>query len=319
MAHKRDSPQGTFFAQGTFFSRDNYIHGFRSKTLESWEDLGPIVQPWNNQQRLCAGSALAVDKTIYFFGSYTFDIVPKEILDQRLYLTTSKNGYEFSKSLKFRLEPDPAWYGTKRTHPVTNEMVFAWRDPFIFQDPPSGRYYLFICAGAKRWGVPPTVAVAVAENIMGPYELLPPAVDMTVKLDGKNQQALGEIERIQIVYRNNKYYMLFSCWPFHVNQDFARCCQSMGHSITESTIYILSSDQVTGPYRLDLNCPTVKNSAQTGLYGIYLITPRIEDADESILTGWFPEHFTVCVTDNYRVVWEEGNIHVKEARAIPAR
>jgi len=319
LAHKRDKDQGAFFTQGTFFTRDNHIHGFFSKTLESWEDLGPIIQPWNNQQRLCAGSALAVDQTVYFFGSYTFDIVPAEILDQRLYLSTSSNGYAFYNEPKFHLEPDPKWYGTRRTHPVTNEMVFAWRDPFIFQDPKSRRYYLFTCAGAKRWGVPPTVAVTVAENITGPYKILPPAVDTTVKLNGKKQQAIGEIERIQIIYNKeyNKYYMLFSCWPFYVNQNFVRFCRSIGHSITKSTIYILSSDLVTGTYRFDPNCPVVRNSEKTGLYGSYMITQKTDGNGEYILTGWVPEHFTVYISDEYRVTWEEENIKVRIPTTIP--
>jgi len=163
------------------------------------------------------------------------------------------------------------------------------------------------------------VAVTVAENITGPYKILPPAVDITVKLNGKKQQALGEIGRIQIIYNKefNKYYMLFSCWPFYVNQDFVRFCRSIGHSITKSTIYIISSDQVTGTYRFDPDFPVVINSEQTGRYGSYMITQEIDGDGESILAGWVPEHFTVCISDEYRVTWEEGKIKVKTPTTIP--
>jgi len=262
-------------------------------------------------QRLCAGSFFVENDTIYYFGSYTLDIVEGDILDQQLFLAVSKDGQHYTIQSDFNLSPDSSIYKTGKCHPVTKKMVFAWRDPYIFNDPVSRKFYIFICTGAKRWGVPPTVAVASSDNITGPFELLPPATDITVDIEGNSFIPLDEIERVQIIYHNNKYHMLCSCWSYYIHNDFSKLCSSLNQPVTDSTIYILTSDSVTGPYKFELDNPVVINSNKTDLYGIYLIDKKTEnDSDNYLLTGWYPDNYSVSVSGEYQVIFDKYNIIV---------
>lgn len=208
-------------------------------------------------------------------------------------------------------------------------MLFAWRDPFIFKDPKSGKYYLFICAGGVRWGVAPQVAVAVADSLAGPYKLLPPAAEPKISINGKPKMSLEEIERVQILYHRDKYYMLFSCWRNLVSPEMLKLAESLGYKITDSTIYVLSSDSIEGPYEFDLEHLIVRNSSYTEFYGSYVLS-SLEKKGTTSLIGWYADKFEVNVTKPFRFVqngedcyladnnilrWKKLNFHVKDFKS----
>ena len=200
--------------QDNFFTQDNYIHGFASENLNSWNswnNLNQILKRQNMNERVCAGSLIKENGIIYFFYSYTKEIT-KEILDQKILLATSVDGLNFKFVPEFSLLPDEIIYATNCKDQETGKMVFAWRDPYIFKDPKSDKYFLFICAGGDRWGIPPQVPVAVADSVAGTYKLLPSATKLEVNINNKLHIPFKEIERVQVIYYQDKYYMFFHCW-----------------------------------------------------------------------------------------------------------
>lgn len=287
------------FDPANFFTAANYIHGFASPDLESWQDLGPVITAQTEEERVCAGSLYKENDLIYFFYSSTVKQLSPDLLDQRLFLATSTDGINFNLDHDFNLPPDASMYPTKCFNPETGEMMFAWRDPAIFKDPKSGKYYLFICAGAVRWGVPPQVGIAVADQIAGPYKLLPPAAEPKIKVQDKLTMTLGEIERIQVHFHDERYYMFCSSWRYLLSPEFLKICEDLGYEITDSTIYVLSSDNVEGPYEFDFDNLIVKNSSHTGFYGSWLVPSPLE-SEVVNLTGWYTDKFTVNIDQPFR-------------------
>jgi hypothetical protein len=289
--------------QESFFIEQNHIHGFSSTDLKHWVDLGVIVGLPADSGRLCAGNVILVDGKFYFFFSCTIKQLSMDSLDQRIFLATSMDGKKFVLNNQFSLPPDPELYKTRRVNPETGKMMFAWRDPFCFQDPLSGNYYLFICCGGFRWGVPPNIAIGVADKVAGPYTLIPEAVKLTVAIEDTLVMPVSEIERVQVLFRNGRYFIIFSAWKRYVNEAFFRSDPGVDADITDSTIYILVSDNIEGPYRVYTKGPVVQGSKRTGMYGTCLLqVPGQEDAYYA--HGWYPDSFRVDVSGRYKCKWD---------------
>jgi len=296
--------------QQDFFTKENFIRGFVSHNLRTWKDLGTVMPSGFFGKRICAGSLMHQENCFYFFCSATMEQFGTELLDQRIFLATSTDGVKFALDNSFSLEPDPAFYETRAFYPGTDSMMFAWRDPYVFLDPLSGKYYLFICAGGKRWGVPPSVAVAEADTLSGPYRLLPPAaVSSWQAADGGEGVPVWEMERVQVTYRNGKYYMMFSVWEHFMDEAWkVRISRGMG-PLAQSATVVLVSDNVTGPYRFDGNARLVKKPPGRNLYGA-MVVPGPVPQHPDFVVGWYPDTFTPEVSADIRISREYESFQV---------
>ncbi len=139
----------------------------------------------------------------------------------------NKQGLTFTNFQQFgiKLRPDGQWYTTPEKANTETE-VYAFRDPFYFRDPKSGRSYLIFAA---NWGSDQSVGVgstgdqkfpdagpqkvdttlprndavvgiAVAtDNTLTNWKLLPPIFGGI----GVNEQ----LELPHVIYQNNRYYL----------------------------------------------------------------------------------------------------------------
>lgn len=289
-----------------FFTKDNYINLFVSKDCINWENLGPVNFPKTPNALLNAGTPLYKENKFYFFLSVTIKQFSLHLMDQRIFLLSSENGVDFEKIESFRLEPDPQFYATKRYDPENGNMLYAWRDPFLFHDPVSGKYFLYIAAGAIRWGVPPKVAVAIADSFLGPYKLLPPALDLGDYHVDDPRVFFKEIERVHIHYRNQKYHMFFSTWAFNLSETFKSYLNEKGIPAVHGNVYHFISDSPEGPFVLHDETPVILCSTYAQLYG----TQIINIGNHDILIGWNPKIFRSHVKDNLIVRWKENDVHL---------
>lgn len=296
-----------------FFIAPNVIRGFKSRDLETWEDLGAVIRPEKTEEILCAGSTYQENGRVYLFYSKIVSMRSEYLIDQRICLAESTDGRAFRDVEGFSLCPDEVLYGTRCRDPETNAMLFAWRDPFVFRDPESGKYFVFICTGGFRWGVSPNVAVASSEHIAGPYSLHAPAIAYSRDKQGRDLLPLDEIERQHVRKIGSKYYLFASCWRKHVSKALLEMCAERKIEVSDSSLYVFEADNVLGPYRLCVETPVVSGSSRTGLYGGMFVE---QNGNESILVGWRPEpEIELSVDRNMRVKFDANEsiatIHVR--------
>jgi len=302
---KDDDVYRLFYLQGVegnvpwwTFSR---IYGAISKDLEHWQDLGLILDlqpdmPWESG-RICAGCAYKEGDTLYLFYSAGGKEMPY-LHNEAIGVATSTDGRHWQRHCDhYPLIPDEQnpWYG--RCNWTGH---FHWRDPYIFKDPKSDRYYMFICASSKTPGnFQGCVGVAVADQIAGPYHILPPA--LVTSPETAHDWAYYHMERPQVFYRYGKYHLFFSCFTVLMNPQWIDGKRS--HRVTNSSLYWYVSDHVTGPYSpVDPDNFIVPGSERTGLYGTAFLQAS-PSSDELIAYGWYHRLYTLEVGPTFRAVW----------------
>ena len=281
----------------------SHICGAVSSDLVNWQDLGVLLEanPDNDWEsgRVCAGCAYKEDGVYYLFYSAGGKEPPHQRIEA-IGLATSVDGVHFSRvSDRPLLMPDQdnPWYGPSRW---TGH--FHWRDPYIFKDEKTGKYYLFICASSK---VPNQfqgcVGLAVSDRVSGPYEILPPVVD--VPADAAEVWPYYHLERPQVIYRNGKYHLFFSCFKQFFNPTWLETVKKK--RVTNSSLYWYVADQITGPYQpVDREDFVVAGSESTGMYGINFLEISPE---EMIAYGWYHRLHTLEVSPAFRVDWSSSD------------
>ncbi|KAM3093757.1 beta-fructosidase [Phormidesmis sp. 146-35] len=277
--------------------------GAVSEDLENWHDLGTLLKPNPNHSwesgRICAGCTYQEDGVLYLFYSAGGKEMP-DLRNEAIALATSTDGLHWQRQLDhFPLIPteqDP-WYGrcnlTQHVH---------WRDPYVFKDPQDDRYYLFICASAKTPGnFQGCVGLAVSDTIAGPYQLLPPVSAPT--LETADHWPFYHMERPQVLFKNGRYHLFFSCFRVYLNPSWLS--QVNSRYITNSTLYWYVSDAVTGPYLpMFENESIVPGSDRVGMYGMNFL-PVTERLDDFIAYGWYHRLHTLGVSSALRATWKE--------------
>ncbi|MGI2904279.1 glycoside hydrolase family 68 protein, partial [Tolypothrix sp. VBCCA 56010] len=166
-----------------------------------------------------------------------------------------------------------------------------------------------ICAFLKEGGEGKfrgCVGVAVADKITGPYELLPPAAISVV--EGTKESAYYEMERPQVIYKNGKYHLFFSCWTKWLNPKWI---EKVGQEqITNSSLYCYVSDHITGPFKPVNEKPVVKGSDKTGMYGINFFS-ALDNPEEFIAYGWYHRRMTLAISPVYQVRWNNNSIEIE--------
>lgn len=290
------------------------IHGAISTDMKVWQNVGKVldVNPENSWEagRMLAGCTRKEDGIYYLFYSAAGKGV--EIMNEGIGLATSVDGLNWQRSsTKELIKPDGnhRWYGQfKRQMGTTEYDHYQWRDPYVVKDHKTGKYYMFICAYLKEGGEGKfrgCVGVAVADKISGPYELLPPAAIPFVA--GTNESAFYEMERPQVIYKNGKYHLFFSCWTIWLNPKWL---DKVGKEmISDSSLYWYVADDIAGPYLPVSEKPVVKGSEKTGLYGTNFFSAP-NKPEELIAYGWYYRRMTLAILPIHQVRWDERSLEI---------
>jgi hypothetical protein len=284
--------------------KTSWICEAQSLDMRTWEHLGPVLEPlvdkgWESG-RLFAGSAYQESQVSYLFYSAASE---QDIAEETIGLAISLDGLQWKRFDRPLLAFDRdnvvvAGYAGRSNW----SDHLHWRDPYVVYEPESRRYYLFFCAsltGQARYQG--GVGLAVADQLAGPYKLLPPAAGPSIGLgiadsgladsgtagsgialgDGLVEPVSGELpgdeaiqqdhwpfyhlERPQVIFFKGQYHLFFSCFKAFVNP---RWLEKIGvDKVTDSTLYWYVSDHITGPFEPSSDLPVVPGSEVTGLYG----------------------------------------------------
>jgi beta-fructofuranosidase len=274
------------------------LYGAISKDFQRWESIGVVLEPepsldWASG-RMLAGSTYKENGVYYLFHSAAGK-GEAALSDEKVALATSTDGLHWQRYTDRPLISDfdrSQLYGDYRLH-------YHWRDPYLVKDPQTGKYCLFISAfhqeSVAEHRYLACIAIAVADEITGPYKLLP-AVTAPTHAHPQGWW-FAEMERPQIIYRHGKYHLFFSCWPWHVNPYWREKLE--GTRITPCSLYWFVSDQLTGPYEPANDIPIVSGSEKSGIYGTNFFTLN----DELIAIGWAYRLHVLQITPTFRVEW----------------
>lgn len=282
------------------------ICGAISTDLEHWQDLGTILEPlpandWESG-RIAAGCTYKEDGIYYLFYSAGGKELP-HLKNEAIGLATSTDGLHFSRYSDrplLMLDDNHSWYGRSNW-----TRHFHWRDPYILKDEQTGNYYMFICASSRVSGnFQGCVGLAVADKISGPYELLPPAVEAPADA---GDWAYYQLERPQVIYKNGKYNLFFSCFKQFFNPQWL---QKVKHKrVTNSSLYWYISDNITGPYKpVNEDEYIVLGSEKTGMYGTTFLQISTEP-EEYIAYGWYHRLQALEVSPAFRVIWKNTDCY----------
>jgi beta-fructofuranosidase len=299
----------------TFFTRDNYISLFISTDFINWKVVGRVNIPKKPEELLCAGTPVWKDNKLYFFLSATITHYGEELLDQRVFLLSSENGVDFEREDSFVLEPSIKYYATETYNPENGDMMYAWRDPCLFHDPVSKKYYLYIVSGAIRWGIPPKVAVAISDSLTGPYELLPPALKFGTPNVYSHEIFFKEIERVHIHYRKGGYHLFFSTWEWNLSERCKAYLGGKGIPAVNGNVYHFISEKPEGPFKIHPDMPVIIGSGYAQLYGTQIINNGIND----LLIGWNQRNYRSRVNDSLVVNWTKDAVHLSHKNVQPNR
>ncbi len=256
--------------------------GAISTDLQHWQDLGTLLAPepanyWESG-RISAGCTYKENDTYYLFysaGGNEGIHLKNEVIG----LATSRDGVHFSRQNYFlKPEDNDPWYGRSNW---TNH--FHWRDPYIFKDDKTGKYYMFICASLRSPGnFQGSIGLAVADKIDGEYKILPPAIKIPTNTEN---WAYYHIERPQVIYKNGKYNLFFSCFKMLMNPKWTG--QKNNRKITNSSLYWYICDNIEGNYQpVDRDNFIVRGSEKTGMYGTNFLQLSTQ-SEQFIAYGWY--------------------------------
>lgn len=276
-----------------------------SSDMKKWEYIGVVLQPdpaheWQSG-RILAGSVYKENGVYYLF--YSASPPGLLIFNEGIGLATSTDGISWRRCSDQFVKLDTQFYCSSLREGV--KIHYGWRDPYIFKDPRTKKYCLFITANCKGEDsiFRGCVGLAVSSKIDGPYKVLPP---VTYPLVSDTEEGIYyEMERPQVIYRDGKYHLFFSASPSFVNPKWIK--QVGRERITNSSLYWYVSDNITGPFVPSSVKPIVKGSESTHLYGTTFIeapTGKLTACGNNTIT------LTLEVSERFPVRWENGSIEI---------
>ena len=276
-----------------------------STDLRTWTDVGEALGPgdkgrWDDQAIWTGNVYRAAD------GGYRFFYTGRNQRDgqlQRIGLAKSSDGVHFSRSEHALLEPDGRWYETTETSPVYK----AWRDPTVGTDSATGEHVMLFTArtreGDSRYNG--CIGAARASHLDGPYTATAP-----VLAPGRYAQ----MEVPQVIERNGKVYLFFSCWA----SDYAPAwAEATGGG--QSGLHAWVGDSLTGPFS-PVNGDGVVTRTDDNLYTVKLVDDPSRPGEYTAL-GWYvndrPGEKALTLSPPIPVTWEGDRITL--APRDPAR
>lgn len=211
----------------------------KSKDLINWEVLPDALRPTSPQadrpvwddKTTWTGSIIQHEGLWHLF--YTGSSEGEKGLVQRIGLATSHDLIHWEKyGDQPLIEVDPRWYELLDLSAWHDQ---AWRDPYVFRHPHTGRWHCFITARAKD-GAPDgrgVIGHAVSDDLLH-WEVLPP-----ITQSGE----FGDMEVPQWLAINGRYYVLFSTPESHHSQ--ARLARA-GVMPQGGTHYLVSDSPTEG-------------------------------------------------------------------------
>jgi beta-fructofuranosidase len=300
-------PPLNFWSKGT-------IYGAVSKDLQNWKFTGIVLEPEPSNTweagRILAGSTYKEDGIYYLF--YSASGAGDTLKNERIGIATSTdalNWKRYSSNPLFSEKVRSRWYGTQK-----DTGHFHWRDPYVVKDYRTSKYYMFISAYLKDESLNPyqgCIGLAIADTITGPYELLPPVASPSVS--EIEDWPFLEMERPQIIYRNGKYYLFFSCWPSYLNPKWIEklgAKQVRENQMLDVVLFWFVSDHIGGPYKPAVDIPIVKGSGKTGMYGTNFF-PIPGNLEEFMAIGWYHRLSSIQVSQRFKAYFKEESIEIR--------
>ncbi len=314
--------------------KTSWICEARSSDMLHWKHLGPVLEPLADKDgekgwesgRLFAGSAYKEERTYYLFYSAASE---SDISGEAIGLASSADGLCWQ-----RLDHPLLSFQENSSGESSLALGYAgrcngsnhlhWRDPYVVQEPITKQYYLFFCASLRgKSFYQGGVGVAVANQIAGPYRLLPPVAGPGVTVadssvpDATASWPFYHLERPQVIYFQGKYHLFFSCFKEFVNPLWLEKIGS--HRVTDSTLYWYVSDEITGPFEPADALLAVPGSEATGLYGTtFSPLPMLEDwqqmseasSVEMTVLGWYSRDYRLAIAREFRAVWTASSLKI---------
>jgi levansucrase len=223
-----------------------------------WEDMGMVFSEDEILgSRQWAGSAYYDNGMVYFY--YTATGERGELNNLRIKTDSPDGGEGISYEQKLALataqvanQSETVLFENFSQHEIILEAdgeiyqpatgidetgtVFAFRDPFVYRDPATNRFYMTFTAREAGDITTYNGAVGIAEavdNDLSNWRLLPPLVVTNIN---------SELERPHFILYDNKYYMYFST---HIEK-FAPEVRDRVNS--PEGVYGFVSDDFLGPY-----------------------------------------------------------------------
>ncbi|MGB3295479.1 MAG: beta-fructosidase [Phormidesmis sp.] len=311
--------------------KTSWICAARSVDMHQWQHLGPVLAPLSDHGwesgRLFAGSTYREADTDYLFYSAAPE---SDISQEAIGLATSSDGQQWQRCDSPLLSFQDAFAGdggdrtaagTRYAGPCNWAGHLHWRDPYVVKEPTTQKYYLFFCASLTGSALyQGGVGLAVAEQLAGPYQLLPPAAGpglLKAGTDDRSHWPFYHLERPQIIYFQGKYHLFFSCFKEFVNPSWL---EKVGpEKITDSTLYWYVCDQITGPFQPVSELPVVLGSRSTGLYGTTFFPLHQQgdweraaqrDETEMAVLGWYYDRYQLAISQEFRAIWTSSGLEI---------
>lgn len=210
-----------------------------SSNLKDWQELSTALTPspqgtaWDDFS-LSAGSVVEKDGTYYLF--YTGKNSQNSHVNiQKICLATSMDLIKWVKHpTNPIIEINPTYYDSSGLI-FKGGLVGAWRDPFVFTDPRTGKYYMTISARSQALTIQYDACVALAEsNDLLNWKVLPPIF---------SPGYYDVMDRTQVIYHNHYYYLFFTTTSKNYEPLFAK-----KHGTYEG-LHCYYAKELTGDYK----------------------------------------------------------------------
>lgn len=209
-----------------------------SQDLSTWEALPDALAPsqtsgdWDDYTTW-TGSIFKHEKTWYLY--YTGTNHAEKGLVQRIGLATSSDLLHWEKYPQNPLvTTDARWYELLDLNLWHDQ---AWRDPWVFQEPETGLFHMFLTARANAGSSDERGIIGHAQSTdLIHWDVLPPIT---------SPGDFGYLEVPQLVHIDKFYYLLFSAPArFHSDRHYERT----GLRPVTGTHYLIA-DHPLGPFR----------------------------------------------------------------------
>jgi len=239
--------------------------------LKNWKELPTALEPgkgdeWDNLS-LWTGSVIKKGNVYYMF--YT-GRNKKQPNIQKIGMAASVDLINWKK------KPNPILEANEKYYQINSEKnklgtIGTWRDPYVFQDPVTNKYYMTISAREKseKREYNGCIAIAKSDNLLK-WNILPPILAPKV---------FDEMETSQVIFHKGIYYLFFSTYNDSHEPHFAKNNESLGG------LHCYYSKNLFGDYK-----PVKNNGVVIGnekkIYDIRLL----HDKDDSFTAiGWLNE------------------------------
>ncbi|HEC30804.1 MAG TPA: hypothetical protein ENI66_02210 [Candidatus Yonathbacteria bacterium] len=245
-------------------------HAISSDGLKNWKELAPALLPswrdtWDNLS-LWSGSVIEKGGLNYLFYTGRSKNSGRRWV-RKIGLATSQDLMSWR-----RHEGNPILEVDGRYYDVNNRRnalgnTGSWRDPFVFEHPTNGKYYMTITArtNKSRAIYNGCVGIAESEDLIH-WNVLPPIFAPGL---------YDEIEMTQIVFYDNKFYLFFSTHDRDYEPVFAR----KTGAVTGLHCYV--ADDLFGEYK-PVNGNGIVYSDGHAIYSMRIL----KDGNGFIGIGW---------------------------------